>query len=53
MDDFTATMIDLLESSRRTAIALLESSDVAPERRVELEAEIAECEAELAELRND
>lgn len=53
MDDFTAMMIDLAESRRKTAVAMRDAGlKLAPAKLAELDAEIAACDAELAELRN-
>ena len=57
MDDFTTAMIDLAQSRRRLALALLDGyaagalgEPASPEKIAELEAEIAACDAELARL---
>jgi hypothetical protein len=57
MDDLTAMMIDLAESRRKAAVAMRDAAnanalDLSPDKIAELEAEIAGCDAELAELRN-
>jgi len=56
MDEFTKMMIDLAESRRETAVAMRDAAaanaiDLPPEWIAELDAEIAACDAELAEFR--
>ncbi len=60
MDEFTATMIGHLEGRRRVAVAMLEGHVASalgrampPELIAELEAEVAECDVELAKLCKD
>ena len=52
MRDFNETMINLLESQRRTLAAMLALGEADPEKAAEMEAEIARLDAEIAELRH-
>lgn len=57
MDEFTTIMIDMAESRLRLAVAMRDAAmanavDLPPDKIAKLDAEIAECEAEIARLRS-
>jgi len=53
MRDFNETMINLLESQRRTLAAMLAIGEPNSGKAAEMEAEIAKLDAEIAELRSE
>jgi len=52
MREFNETMINLLESQRRTLAAILAIGEANSEEAAEMEAEMARLDAEIAELRD-
>lgn len=51
MSEFYETMVNLLESQRRTLVAIMALGDATSEKTAEMKAEIAKLDTEIAELR--